>query len=516
MTRAANPDASAGPDRAAAARRILIIAVLLSAVCGAMFLFDHLRPRNDELTGSLVGAYPLRVRVMYWAVLASWALALGTAAVSAMPGLLDSGAARWLRARDPRLVIAAELVVPFACYPLAVMLGHPLLLLACVPSTAFAAWGIYHLQRYRRMPVRVPAFAFGWGALIAAGFGGAMNLLYLADGMSIVLVPRMKQVLTATIANPRGGQDLLDWLAGRGPLPPSAHSLVTAIQLIQSGLALDAGVFEELAKGAGIAVLFLLCRRWFDGPVSGVVVGAMVGLGFNLAESVDYMSAGDALSQYWARQSVGLMGSHVAFTALAGAGFGVAGLLADRRSRRLAIGCGLAAAIGAHFMNDVCLGALGRAEQSWFTPSPTMFTLVIQPLTLLVLQGPFVAAYVLLLRRGRRDQAAGLARELAVEARAGTGAINSAEIPILLDPGRRFRLRVLAFRRRGGIGAYRYLGRLQAAQLDLATERWHRAHQPADPWDPVETELRSRVLRLKRHPAMTDGQAAHHRAEVSA
>jgi protease PrsW len=513
MTAPANLGPAARLARATTARRILIIAVLLSAACGAMFLADHFRPRNDELTGSLVGAYPLRVRVMYWAVLASWPLALGTVAISAMSG---SVVARWLRARDPRLVIAAELLVPFACYPLAVMLGHPLLLLACLPSTAFAAWGLYQMQRYRRMPVRIPAFAFGWGALIAAGFGGAMNLLYLADTLAVVLVPRMKQVLTATVQNPRVAEDLIGWLAGRGPLPPAARSLVTAVQLIQAGLALDAGVFEELAKGAGIAVLFLLCRRWFDGPVSGIVIGAMVGLGFNLAESIDYMSAGDALSQYWARQSVGLMGSHVAFTALTGAGFGIAGQLADRRTRRLVIGCGLAAAIGAHFMNDACLSALGRAEQGWFAPGPATYALVIQPLTLLVLQGPFVAMYLLLLRRGRRDQAAGLARELAVEARAGSGAITPAEIPILLDPGRRFRLRVLACRRRGGIGAYRYLARLQAAQLDLVTERWHRSGQSANPCDPGEAELRARVLRLKRHPAMTDGRMGLRRAEAPA
>lgn len=516
MTRSAISGGSTPPDRATAARGVLIIAVVLSAVCGAMFLADHFRPRGDELTGSLVGAYPLHVRVMYWAVLTSWALALGTATVAAGPGGHGARAARWVRARDPRLVIAAELVIPFACYPVAVMFGHPVLLLACVPSTAFAAWGIYHLQRYRRMPARIPAFAFGWGALIAAGFGGAMNLLYLADTMSVVLVPRMKQVLTATVENPRGAQDLINWFAGRGPLPPSAHTLVTTIQLIQSGLALDAGVFEELAKGAGIAILFLLCRRWFDGPVAGIVLGAMVGLGFNLAESVDYMSAGDALSQYWARQTVGLMGSHVAFTALTGAGFGIAGQLADRRSRRLVIGCGLAAAIGAHFMNDVCLGAFGRVEQSWFSPSASMFTLVIQPLTLLLLQGPFVAAYLLLLRRGRQDQVSGLARELAVEARAGTGAINPAEIPILLDPGRRFRLRVLAFRRRGGLGAYRYLGRLQAAQLDLVTERWHRGRQSANLWDPGETELRARVMRLKLHPALAGTGAGRRRAEATA
>jgi RsiW-degrading membrane proteinase PrsW (M82 family) len=490
--------------------------MLLSAACGALILADHFKPGNGGFTGSLVGAYPLRVRVMYWAVIASWPLALGTATFSAARARSASAPARLRLPPAALLIIAAELLIPFTLYPLAVMLGHPLLLLACIPSTSYAAWGVHRMQRYRQMPVRVPLAAFGWGALVAAGFGGAMNLLFYANAMAIFVVPRMKRLLTESVENHQVIESLIGWLAGRGPLPPSAHSLVAAVRLFQSGLALDAGLFEELAKGAGIAVLFFLCRRWFDGPVSGIVIGAMAGLGFNLAETIDYMSTGDALSQYWARQSVALMGSHVAFTALTGAGFGIAGQLADRRTRRLVIGCGLGAAMGAHFMNDVCLSFLGRAEQSWFSPSPAMHTLVIQPLTLVALQGPFVAMYVLLLRRGQRHQAAGMAWELRAEAVSGRGAITPAEAAILLSPGRRFRLRVLAFRRRGGLGAYRYLGRLQAAQLDLATERWHRGRGEADPRGPAETVLRDRVLHLKRNPAMPRGEAGLRRAGAPA
>jgi hypothetical protein len=288
------------------------------------------------------------------------------------------------------------------------------------------------------------------------------------------------------------------------------------VQLFKAGLGLDAGIFEELAKGAGVAFLYLLCRRWFDGVVSGVVIGATVGLGFNLAETIEYMSGGGALFQYWARQSVALMGSHVAFTALIGAGFGVARQLPDRRARRVAIGCGFLAAMGAHFMNDACLGFFAGVEKTWLAPGPAVDAVLIQPLVLIILQGPFVAMYILLLRRGLRSQAAGLSRELGAEAQAGTGAVTAAEIPVLLDARRRFRLRVLAFRRHGGLEAYRYVGRLQAAQLDLATQRWHCSRGEADPWAEDEATLRARVLQLKREaPALGDA-APLHRAEVPA
>jgi hypothetical protein len=104
--------------------------------------------------------------------------------------------------------------------------------------------------------------------------------------------------------------------------------------------------------------------------------------------------------------------------------------------------------------------------------------------------------YLLLLRRGLRTQAAVLATEMQAEAATGYGAITDPEIPVLLNPAKRLRLTVTALRRYG-LASYRALGRLHAAQYDLATQRWHRARQDADDWAVPEEELRERVLDLK-------------------
>jgi RsiW-degrading membrane proteinase PrsW (M82 family) len=66
--------------------------------------------------------------------------------------------------------------------------------------------------------------------------------------------------------------------------------------------------------------------------VSGVVLGAVVGLGFNLTESVGHTAAahgGVAFFQPFTRQSAGLMAAHAAFTAVIVAGSGVARLIPD-------------------------------------------------------------------------------------------------------------------------------------------------------------------------------------------
>jgi hypothetical protein len=54
---------------------------------------------------------------------------------------------------------------------------------------------------------------------------------------------------------------------------------------------------------------------------------------------------------------------------------------------------------------------------------------------------------------------------------------------------------------RGGLRAYIRLARLQAAQVDLAMERWHRERQEVD--TPLEAEqmLRSQVISLRKQLA---------------
>jgi RsiW-degrading membrane proteinase PrsW (M82 family) len=213
------------------------------------------------------------------------------------------------------------------------------------------------MQRHHRMPVWLALVAVGWGAFVAVGVGGGMNVLYVEFSTAFVYYPKLMEfVQHPDINRVRDGSVL--------------RELLDVKQMLATGLALDAGAFEELAKGAGIAVLYLLCRRWIDGVVSGIVLGACVGLGFNLVESVSFMSLGAAEFQYWARQSVALMGAHVAFTAMIGASFGIARQLADPRRRRTVIGLGFLIAIAAHFMNDAAMAYLSNLPASDHITSP--------------------------------------------------------------------------------------------------------------------------------------------------
>jgi RsiW-degrading membrane proteinase PrsW (M82 family) len=485
------------PDRAA--RCLLVIAGLMSAAYAVQVLIDLGRPKVDPeepAIGLLGDLWPALPKVVFWATIAAWALALAIAMAAlirwrrAEPGpVAGSGWAAAFPWRV-RLLLAVVLLLPFTMYPIATAFGHVVTLLVCLPSTFLALWGVQRTQRYRRVPVALVLAVFAWGAVIGTGFGGAMNIWVLEYGTG--------------------------YFGGSGNLLQVLHKVHTA------GF-LSAGVCEELGKGAGIALAYLLFRRYFDGVVSGVVLGAAAGLGFNLVESVEYMSAfhgASAQFQYWMRQSVGLMAAHTAFSATVGAGFGVARQLAEPRLRRIAIASGFIGAAGGHFANDALLSWYGQAHTGWFKASPAVDILVMQPLALAVLQGPFVVLYVLMLRRGLASEGAWLGEELRAEARAGLGAVAEQDVPVLLNPGRRLWLRVTALRRYGW-PAYRALGRLHAAQFDLAARRWHRARGELDDPVPDEEALRGVVARRRSElaaalPAAATGAPSGRATEVAA
>src|SRR6266498_1122069 len=450
-------------------RYLLLIAVTGTLLYGVQLLIDVARPMADfvePVVGLLGAAWPTQVKVTFWAVVSSWLLVL------AGWGL----AVRWYRDRSTLTVLTVVvLLLPFTFSPAFTVFGHPATLLICLPSTAFGLWLVRRMQRYRRMPLALPLAVFGWGAFVGVGFGGSMNL-WVFD-----YAPR--------------------YLLGQG------GDLVRIAHEVYTGTVASAGVFEELGKGAGVAVAYLLFRRHVDDVVSGIVLGASAGLGFNLVETVEYISAaqgGGAETQYWLRQSVGLMAAHTAFTAIIGAGFGVASQLRERRLRLITIGCGYLCGAGAHFANDVLLPWLNQLERTWLNPGPIVDVLVGQPLVLLILQGPLVVAYLLLLRRGLRSQVAVLADRLRAEAATGNGAVIDPEIPILLKPAARFRFKVTALRRYGP-APYRTLSRLHAAQYELAMQRGHRADELRERIHQLRAELRAAVTAAEVRPV---GEAA--------
>ena len=367
--------------------------------------------------------------------------------------LLGLAALLWLLLSD--LFLFAESAGPFVALVCA---------LVCLPTTAFGLFVVRRLDRNEKEPWRLVLVAAAWGAVVAT------SLVIWAESF-------WDAIASATLV-PGPGLDASN--------------------------AFSAGLFEEIGKGLAVLLLFLVMRNEFDDVVDGIVYGAAVGLGFNFMESITYMtnlyaifspegSGGFAAGfQWYARQVLGLFMGHATYTALVGAGIGIARQLPSPGRKILAIAAGFVIAIAAHFSWDAWL--------TFFPIDTSAFGLVEVHLRTLVMTGPFTAGVVVLLVMGLRNESRALRGQLLQEAALGAGAVVPLEVEILISPWRRFgeRLRALD---KGGFGAYVRLGRLQSAQLDLAMERWHRERKEIDTPLEAEQQLRAEILRLRQAAA---------------
>lgn len=95
---------------------------------------------------------------------------------------------------------------------------------------------------------------------------------------------------------------------------------------------------EEIAKAAGVAIILLTFRQ-LNRPWHGLITGAVVGLGFEVVENAGYGALGalmdpnsDAEGAFflWLYRIAAGPGLHIAFTALAGWGLGLALFRAGR------------------------------------------------------------------------------------------------------------------------------------------------------------------------------------------
>lgn len=97
---------------------------------------------------------------------------------------------------------------------------------------------------------------------------------------------------------------------------------------------IQAPIVEEVAKGFGIFLIYVAARRAFDGPVDGIVYGALIGAGFAFTENIQYFAisfieGGVAqVSTTFFLRAVLSPFAHIMFTILIGFAFG----LAARRS----------------------------------------------------------------------------------------------------------------------------------------------------------------------------------------
>jgi RsiW-degrading membrane proteinase PrsW (M82 family) len=162
------------------------------------------------------------------------------------------------------------------------------MLLAFVPL-AGVLFAVRIIDRWEPEPRGLLVLAVAWGAVAAVGITLGVDLL-----ISIVL----------------GVDD--------SPMRDAFSAVV------------QAPIVEEFAKGLGVYIIFLTARRAFDGPVDGVVYGALVGAGFAFTENIQYFAISfieggvvDVTTTFFVRGILSPF-AHVMFTSITGFALGLA------------------------------------------------------------------------------------------------------------------------------------------------------------------------------------------------
>lgn len=91
-----------------------------------------------------------------------------------------------------------------------------------------------------------------------------------------------------------------------------------------AGPVISAPLVEETTKGAGLLLLMLLARRYFNGPLDGLIYGTLIGGGFAFTENILYYSrtleaagAESVLGLFFVRGVLNIFG-HAIYTACTG------------------------------------------------------------------------------------------------------------------------------------------------------------------------------------------------------
>jgi protease PrsW len=116
---------------------------------------------------------------------------------------------------------------------------------------------IHGADRYTTVPLKLSAAGFVWGGVAAIG-----AFAMLANDAWISIYAKLF-----------GASFAFDW-----------------------GAALAAPIDEEIAKGAGVLLLLTLAPKLIRSPFDGLIVGAFIGLGFQISEDISYAFIGAANS----------------------------------------------------------------------------------------------------------------------------------------------------------------------------------------------------------------------------
>lgn len=319
------------------------------------------------------------------------------------------------------MFVALEQLTYFASAPGAWLLSIILLAATAIPAGLI----IYRLDQFEPEPASLIAVAVLWGGVIALTFAGITNSGALTF---------LQHVMPASTVD--------SW-----------------------GAAIVAPIDEELYKGLGLVVIYLMARSEINGAMDGLVYGAMIGLGFQVVENVQYfmLAAGQSTGQvsavvgmFFLRVVLSGLYSHMLFTGLMGFGFAYfvtrRGRSVKRRSGILAVCIVLAWA--AHFVwNSPWLDSLGDQGAR-----EVVLSVIVKGL-------PFLALLVIMVIFARKREGQAFARLMAAEV---GGEVVTAEEFRILQSGRKRRKTVRMLRRTRGPQAAAAAKRLMREQMNLA------------------------------------------------
>jgi len=192
--------------------------------------------------------------------------------------------------------------------------------------------------------------------------------------------------------------------------------------------AVVAPITEETLKVLGVALIIVACRRDIHGVMDGVIYGAMAGLGFEVVENTWYYlgalyaadgaAASAGLDLLAVRTYYAIASSHMAFTAIAGAGLAYAATAVASPARKIFVAAGL-------------LLTAGLLHAFW--NSPLFQELGESPLYILRGTPAVVVLLVVLVWVSKHEAALGLSAAKLLP----KGTVLQEEIPSLVDPLRR-------------------------------------------------------------------------------
>ncbi len=258
-------------------------------------------------------------------------------------------------------IVVSLILIVVVIYLFAVLGGTALLyaaVLAAIPLTVVLL-GIRWVDRWEPEPRVVLLFAFLWGAaasiFIALVFSGITQAYVARHGIG------------------KSGADFFE-------------SVV------------QAPIVEEGAKGIGILLIFLVVRKYFDGPIDGIVYGATIAVGFAFTENLQYFGLAiidhTGVGETFLLRAVLSPFAHVMFTSATGL---LVGIAAQHSNRIGVFGYFIAGLVPA-----MLLHAFWNSATYWASDWYLFYFLVEVPL--------FVLAIIGVVRLRRHEQAITRAR----------------------------------------------------------------------------------------------------------